>query len=164
MFGKSKENLGNTVESIEAIKDANFGKIEKFAFYSEFGTPAFLAVSDAAAKLDLGLRVEELVTNTFATRAIIDSVVAEQAAIRETIRVREDTIPGYYNAKSSIGELISHAINAESNLIHSNRAKGLKIPQSLEDRKNAKRNVVRFVTGLARDIRTGIKIEPIYSQ
>lgn len=163
MLGRGKEQQGIRLEDIEAVKIARFGEIERFALNSELGTPAFLAMSDTAAKQDLDSDVEKLRKNTFATRIMIDCAVAEQAAIRETIRIREDTVPGYSSAKSSISELINHAVDAESDLIYSNRSKGEKIPQSLDDRKNARTNVVGFVNRLAQSIRSGRKIESIYS-
>ncbi|GEM_PF-6896740 len=114
--GKSHDNQRHTETPAAALIEQEVGTfrnaIEQKFGSVEFGSPAVLAMGDFAARTHASVIANDLV-RTFNsdepfTPGDIDDITratSEEAAIGETVRVREQTVPGYKAAYAFINEL-----------------------------------------------------------
>lgn len=136
-------------QEAEGKRDAEFKEIEDYISTAELGTTKYLAFSDAIARNDIYISLEKLKNNKWATTSHLDCLRFEQAAINETIRVRKDTVPGYFREMESIQALYRNAVTAELSVLNAES------DHSSASQLDAGENVIRKMSRLRMSILRG---------
>ena len=118
----------------------------------EFGSAKYLAFSDAIARESVGTTIERLLRSESKLGTKLERALIKEAAIKETIRTRTDTIPEYFAEMELIDNHFQLVIDTEFKMLRkeNNWNDARSVSDLLDAAENVTNKMIRFRENIPR--------------